>query len=236
MGIGAACARRLAELGAKVAILDRDAAHAEATAAEIIEEGDSAQRYVCNVDDVASVEYAIRCVVEELGRVDVLVNNAGVFPSMAALELSEAMWDRVLDVNLKGAFFCAQLAARRMVQQGTGGSIVNIASVDAMHPTGGLAHYDASKGGLVMLTRSLARELAPHRIRVNAVAPGAIETPGASGILGDPAVRAEFAAKIPLRRMGVPDDIARAVAYLATDASDYVTGSTLVVDGGYLVG
>ncbi len=235
-GIGAACATRLAELGARVAIFDTDEAHAEATAREIRAEGDVAQRISCNLGDVASIESAIGSTIDAFGRIDIVVNNAGIFPMTPALELTERAWDRVLEVNLKGAFFCSQLAARRMVKQGDGGAIVNIASIDAFHPSGALAHYDASKGGLVMLTRSLAKELAPHRIRVNAIAPGAIETPGASGALQDPAVRNAFVSRIPLARMGAPDDIARGVVYLASEASDYVTGSTLVIDGGYLVG
>lgn len=235
LGIGAACSARLAELGARVAIFDTDEAHAEATAQEIRGEGDIAQRFNCNLGDVASIDAAVRDTIEAFGRIDVLINNAGVFPMTPALELTERVWDRVLEINLKGAFFCAQLTARRMVRQGDGGSIVNIASIDAIHPSGALAHYDASKGGLVMLTRSLAKELAPYRIRVNAIAPGAIETPGASGALQDPAIRSAFLSRIPLGRMGAPDDIARAVAYLASEASDYVTGSTLVIDGGYLV-
>jgi len=239
LGIGAACATRLAELGARVAILDTDVAHAEATAEGIREGGDTAQRFRCDLSDVASIDHAIRGTVEAFGSIDIVVNNAGLFPIMPALELTERVWDRVLDVNLKGAFFCSQFAARRMVQQGTGGTIVNIASIDAFHPSGALAHYDSSKGGLVMLTRALAKELAPHRIRVNAIAPGAIETPGAAKSMDDmggDAVRAAFLDRIPLHRMGTPDDIARVVAFFVSDAADYVTGSTLVVDGGYLVG
>ena len=171
-----------------------------------------------------------------------LVNNAGVFPISPAEATTEQIWDRVLDINLKGAFFFAQAAAEAMVKGGHGGAIVNIASIDAMHPSGALAHYDASKGGLLMLTRSLALELAPKKIRVNAVCPGAIHTPGADVALsamggGDTGrAKAAFAKRIPLGRMGDPDDIARAVLFLATDASSYMTGSTLVVDGGYLVG
>ncbi|MGZ3455343.1 MAG: SDR family NAD(P)-dependent oxidoreductase [Polyangiales bacterium] len=234
VGIGAACAIRLAELGADVAILDPDEANGDATAAAIRANGDMARRIGCDLGEVASIEAAIAQVLALSGRIDVVVNNAGIFPMAPALDLSERTWDRVLDVNLKGAFFCSQLAARAMVKGREGGAIVNIASIDAIHPTGSLVHYDASKGGLVMMTKSLAKELAPFGIRVNAIAPGAIDTPGASAALSDDTVRKAFLSRIPLGRMGAPDDIARAVAFRAAPASDYVTGALLVVDGGYL--
>ncbi|HSQ61975.1 MAG TPA: SDR family oxidoreductase, partial [Polyangiaceae bacterium] len=173
---------------------------------------------------------------------DILVNNAGIFPPAPALDLSEATWDRVLSVNLKGAFFLAQAVAQQMIRQGDGGAIVNIASIDALHPTGRLAHYDTSKAGLVMMTRSLAFELGPNRIRVNAVAPGVIQTPGADAALavlagsGSPGqLKSKFVSRIPLGRLGTPDDVARAVLFLVSEAADYITGSTLVVDGGFLL-
>lgn len=240
MGIGERIAHRFAEAGAAIVIADRDADRSEAVARELQRLGAKA-RALCV--DVANVSDATRCVetaVEDFGRVDILVNNAGIFPSSPALDLTEGDWDRVLSVNLKGAFFLSQAAAKRM--RGQGSSIVNIASIDALHPAGTLAHYDASKGGLVMLTRSLALEFAPLGIRVNAVCPGAIQTPGADEAMTQmargtsaAAVREAFAARIPLKRMGTPDEIALATLFLASRASSYVTGSTLVVDGGYLL-
>ena len=242
-GIGEAIALRLAEAGASVAVVDVDGTTAKRTAGKIETSGGRARPIVANVADPAADRTAVRSAVEAFGRLDVLVNNAGIFPFSPVSETPPALWDRVLGVNLSGPFFLAQEAAKAMVTSGNGGSIVNIASVDAIRPTGNLAHYDASKGGLVMLTRSLALELGPKKIRVNAIAPGSIETPGAGAAMGatvaDAAKLQElskaFLARIPLGRMGAPDEIARAVLFLASPAASYVTGATLVVDGGYLV-
>jgi NAD(P)-dependent dehydrogenase (short-subunit alcohol dehydrogenase family) len=183
----------------------------------------------------------VSSVVEALGRIDVLVNNAGVFPLAPALDLSEATWERVFGVNLKGAFFLAQTASQQMIRQGDGGAIVNIASLDALHPSGTLLPSDASKGGMIAMTRSLARELGPHRVRVNAVAPGVVQTPGEEAALramsGGSAgqLKAQLVSHTPLGRLGSPDDVARAVLFLASAAADWITGTTLVVDGGALL-
>lgn len=242
MGIGARIAERLAQAGARVAVVDIDVDGARRTADQIRASGGVAQAFPCDVARVDQIRTMVQAVADELGRVDVLVNNAGVFPFAPALELTEASWDRVVDINLKGAFFIAQCAAQQMLRHGDGGSIVNIASIDGLHPTGHLVHYDASKGGLIMMTRSLALELGGRRIRVNAVAPGAIQTPGADAAMGAMAggagtaqLKSQFTSRIPLGRMGDPDDIAKAVLFLASRAADYITGSTLVVDGGYLL-
>ena len=207
-----------------------------------------AGQVVALVADVGADEtpqLLVQRAVDAFGSVDVLVNNAGIFPQAPALELSPALLDRVLRVNLRGLVLASLAVARRMVHQGRGGAIVNLASIDAFHPSmPGLVAYDTSKGGVLMFTRSLALELAPHGIRVNGVAPGGINTPGATGPLEGSgltpeqaaALRAQFVrAKVPLGRMGEPDDIALATVFLASSAAAYVTGQTLVVDGGTLL-
>lgn len=243
-GIGEAICRRLAEAGAAVAVVDLEERLAEHTRASIAAAGGSAIAIGCNVADAEADGRAVRTAASRFGSIDILVNNAGIFPFSPVTQTPAELWNRVLSVNLSGSFFLAQAAAQSMIDSGKGGSIVNIASVDAFRPTGNLAHYDASKGGLVMLTRSLALELGPKKIRVNAIAPGSIDTPGAQAAMGAATptganledVAKLFLARIPLGRMGTPDDIGLATLFLASPAASYVTGATLIVDGGYLVG
>jgi 2-deoxy-D-gluconate 3-dehydrogenase len=241
MGIGEGICRRLATQGCAVVVADVDESKGMALVKELSGNPPRPLFVKTDVRDLKQVENLIARTVQEYGRLDILVNNAGIFPFAPAVDVTPELWDKVLGVNLRGAFFLSQLAARQMKKQGNGGAIVNIASIDALHPTGLLSTYDASKGGLRMITRSLALEWAHFGVRVNAIAPGSIITPGASAATAAPQgtdlakLMETFLARIPLGRMGEPDDIARSVLFLVSPAASYVTGITLVVDGGYLL-
>ena len=227
-GIGRAIAVACAREGAAVVVNGRDEAAGRAVVAELVAGGTRAVWHRADLGRVGETRGLIEAAIVAFGRIDVLVNNAGVFQRRPALEMDEADWDYILDVNLKGAFFCAQAAARAMRERGEGGAIVNVASDAAW--SGGInpcAHYAASKAGLVSITRSLAKELAPYRIRVNALAPGLITTEmgGAAGsTLPD--------LRIPLGREGTPDEVAACVVFLASDEASYVTGANLNLSGG----
>ncbi len=234
MGIGQGIAFRLAEAGAAVMIADINLPAAEETVSQIRSQGGKAEAIKADAASVADAKHTVQETVRAFGRLDILVNNAGIFPFASALEVTEALWDKVLDINLKGLFFYTQAAAQEMVNEGHAGKIINIASIDALHPTGSLVHYDASKGGVVMVTKALALEFGPRAISVNAIAPGGIQTPGAGGPSTSDEMVQAFVARIPLRRIGVPDDIAKVALFLASGASDYMTGSVVVVDGGFL--
>jgi 2-deoxy-D-gluconate 3-dehydrogenase len=234
MGIGQGIALRLAEAGAGVMITDINLEAANNTVIQIRSKGGKAEAIKGDASSVADAKRTVQEAVRAFGRLDIIVNNAGIYPFAPALQMTEELWDKVLDINLKGLFFYSQAAAQEMMNEGHGGKIINIASIDALHPTGNLVHYDASKGGVVMVTKALALELGPHNIMVNAIAPGGIQTPGASGPVTSDEFLQAFIARIPLRRVGVPDDIAKVVFFLASGASDYMTGSLIVVDGGVL--
>lgn len=245
LGIGRAIALRLAEAGAAVMLGDLEAEAAESVAQEITTRGGRAAVVRADVAVAEETRAMVRGTVEAFGRLDILVNNAGIYPFAAALTTTATQWDRVLDVNLRGAFFTAQATAEQMIVQQSGGRIVNVASVDALRPTGNLSAYGASKAGLVALTKALALELAPHGILVNAIVPGEIVTPGSvkageqlhqeRGIAVEDMNSPAFLAHIPLRRLGTPDDVARVALFLASGLADYMTGSSVVVDGGYLL-
>jgi len=241
MGIGKAIAARLAEAGASVIIADINLEAAQKTADELIAAGYKAEPVRSDASKIEDAENTIRQAVDVFGDVDILVNNAGIYPFSPAIDMTEAVWDKTIDINLKGTMFFCQAGARAMKARSHGGKIINIASIDAFRPTGNVAHYDASKGGVVMLTKALAKEWAPLGIQVNAVAPGSIATPGTSASIAGisdeqkAALTKAFLEKIPLGRMGEPDDIAKIVLFLAGPASDYMVGAVLIADGGYLV-
>jgi NAD(P)-dependent dehydrogenase (short-subunit alcohol dehydrogenase family) len=235
-GIGRAIALRCAAAGADVAVnwLDDEGA-ANDIADEIRASGRRALTVRGDVGQLAEVEAIVAAVETQLGPIDVLVNNAGVFPRVPFLELRESDWDFVLGVNLKGSCFCAQAVARRMVAAGRPGAIINLTSGAAYRGSPRGVHYCASKGGVVSLTRQMALELAPHRIRVNAIAPGLTDT--AQPRYGSS--EAEIAATaqtIPLGRMAQPDDIARTAVFLASDEAGFTTGQILHVNGGGYLG
>lgn len=225
-GIGRAIALAFAREGAEVLVSGRDAVAGSAVCHEIDALGGRAVWHAADVAQAAQAKSIVTAAEVAFGRLDVLVNNAGLFQRKPALEMEESDWDGLLDVNLKGAFFCAQAAGLAM--RGRGGSIVNVASDAAW--SGGLnpcAHYAASKAGLLSVTRSLARELAPYGIRVNALAPGMIETN-----MGGSAGATLPGLAIPLGRYGTPAEVAASAVFLASDESSYITGATMNLSGG----
>jgi 2-deoxy-D-gluconate 3-dehydrogenase len=247
VGIGKGIVERLSEAGAAVLITDVSEENGKKAVEELKGKGRKLDFIKADSSLSADVNKAVKYAVEKMGGLDILVNNAGIYPFSAAIETPEALWNKTISINLTGYFLFCQSAAREMIAKAKGGTIVNIASIDGFHPTGNLAHYDSSKGGVVMMTRSLALEWSPKGIRVNGVAPGGITTPGASaasatmmaGVSMTPeqikAMTDAFTARIPMRRQGVPDDIATVVLFLTSPAADYITGETIVVDGGYLL-
>ena len=236
-GIGAACARLFARSGAAVALWDVDAAGAGALAAEIAAVpavAAAAQAFHCDVADRGDVEAALRATLDAFGRIDILINNAGIFRAAAFLDVTEDDWDAVIGVNLKGAFLVGQAVARAMASTG-GGAIVNMSSVNGVTAIPNIASYNASKGGINQLTRAMALALADLGVRVNAVAPGTIATELArQAVLGSPEAEARIMSRTPLRRLGEPAEVAAVCAFLASDAASYMTGEIVVVDGGRL--
>jgi glucose 1-dehydrogenase len=233
-GIGGAGAEGLAREGAAVFAADIDAAAAEATAARIRSAGGRATAQALDVRERAAVEAAVAAAVREFGRLDILLDCAGISHRGNFLDLDPAVWDRILAVNLTGMFHLGQAAARQMVRQGSGGSIINVTSQLAEVARPERAAYIASKGGGRSLTHAMAVDLAAHGIRVNAIAPGPTLTGLTRATYTDPEARRATEALIPLGRLGQPDDLVGAVLFLASDDSRWVTGSAVTVDGGYL--
>lgn len=235
-GIGKSHALTLAKAGAKVVVSDVSEEECQKVVEEIKKNGGEAIAIKCDVTKKEEVDNMVKAAVDKWGKVDILVNNAGICQFKPFLELTEEEWDRTLDINLKGYFLCAQAVAKEMVKQKSG-VIVNIASV-AMGQVGvgfpTLAHYCASKGGIVGMTEALAVELAPYNIRVNAISPGMIETPMIDPVKQDPKMMEAILARVPLHRVGKPEEVSNLVLFLASDASSYMTGSTVVIDGGWL--
>lgn len=229
-GIGYACAEIFAREGAKVWIADSNADAGSKAARKL-----KAEFVACDVGDAQQARALIDAVARGAKRLDILVNNAGIAPSKPFLDMTEDDWDRVIRINLKGAFLVGQAAAKLMVAKKTQGAIINMSSVNAVLAIPGLAAYNVSKGGLNQLTRVMALELAPHGIRVNAIGPGTIATELArKAVLGSPEARTKIMSRTPMGRLGEPEEIAETALFLATKRSSYMTGQIVYVDGGRL--
>lgn len=240
-GIGQGIAYRLAEAGAKILIADMDEATAQQTAQELTGKGWVAEALKVDVSSEEDVKNMVTFCQNKFGSVDILVNNAGIYPPAPVTQMTEDQFEKVMRVNLRSVFLTTKYAAEVMKLQG-GGKIINITSIDALHPSMvGLAHYDASKHGMWGFTKNSALELAESKIWVNAIAPGGIATPGVAAM--SQGATAEqmatqtqaFMAKIPMHRMGEPDEIGMVALFLASDMSSYMTGEQIVVDGGALL-
>jgi glucose 1-dehydrogenase len=236
LGIGAGIVQRLAAEGAAVALdycTHRDAA--DSIASGITTAGGKALVVQADVSQVADIQRLISQTVSEFGRLDILINNAGIEQPTPFENVTEQQWDHQVGIDLKGAFFAAQAAYKQFIAQGGGGVIINISSVHEELPMVGNAVYCAAKGGLRMLTRTLANEVARHNVRMVNIGPGAIVTPINAATLNDPQKKTALLGEIPLNRLGSPDDVANAVVWLASDQASYVTGTTLFVDGGLMI-
>jgi gluconate 5-dehydrogenase len=230
-GIGGALASALAAAGAAVALLGRDARALSVAQAALTERGRTVMHVMADVGVNSSIDAAFDTVLRWMSRIDILINNAGVEETCASLDVGEALWHRIVDTNMKGAFFCAQAAARRMPN---GGSILNVCSLTSEIGIPGAAPYGASKSGLAGLTRTLAAEWAAKGIRVNGIGPGYFRTALTESFYQDEQWQRAMLERIPQRRFGRLDDLGGAAVFLCSDAAAYITGQILYVDGGYM--
>ena len=234
-GIGRAIAIAFGRAGIDVCVnYHSGGENAKLVVEQIEADGARAFARAADVSDSAAVSAMVDDVVDRFGRIDILVNNAGIEQPTPLLDIDERSWDLVLGVNLKGAFLCAQAAARQMVRQGEGGRIINISSVHEDLPMPGNTSYVCAKGGIRMLTRNLGLELAPHRISVVGIGPGAIATPMDARTLADPEKKLALQREIPLRRIGSPEEVAGLATYLVSSEASYLTATTVFIDGGLM--
>jgi NAD(P)-dependent dehydrogenase (short-subunit alcohol dehydrogenase family) len=236
-GIGKFIALLFAEAGADVTLADIVSdAELETTTKEIQQLGRRGLAVQVDTTRKTDVDNMVQTAVKELGGVDILINAAGISTRTTPMEICEKEWDRVMDIDLKGCLLCAQAAGKQMIDQGRGGSIINLTSVAGIKAVAMRAGYASAKIGLIMLTRQLALELAPHNIRANAIAPGLVLTELTRDMWGDPELKKQMDAMVPLGSWAEPIDIANAALFLASDAAGYITGITLPVDGGASIG
>ncbi|MCO0601093.1 3-oxoacyl-ACP reductase FabG [Peribacillus butanolivorans] len=233
-GLGSGMAYALAEQGADIVIVSRNQAEGELVAAKIRSMGRKSMALSVDVQDISSINEMVETVTKEFGRIDILINNAGVGITKFALEVTEEEWDKVVDTNLKGVFFCAQAVARVMKEQKYG-KIINISSLAGVKGSNAMAPYCASKAGVINLTRALAKEWARFNINVNAIAPGYIQTSLNEEELSNESFRNKLLSELPIKRLGELDDLAGTVALLASEASAYMTGQAIIIDGGRLI-
>lgn len=239
MGIGLGIVKRLTEAGASVVIADLDDSVGQTVSAELVQSGSKVIYVKTDVSSESDVVSLFATTKAQFGNVDILVNNAGIYPQKMVLDMDVEFWDKVQAVNGRGVFLCCKEAGKIMAAQKSG-SIVNIGSIDSLHPSMvGLAAYDTSKHGVWGFTKNFALEMAPQNVRVNMVAPGGITTEGVAKSMGGnaqmEAAISSFVSRIPMGKMGTPDDIALATLFLSSEASSYMTGSMIVVDGGVLL-
>jgi 2-deoxy-D-gluconate 3-dehydrogenase len=242
LGIGYGITARLAEAGANVVVANRNVEEANEAVADLVQKGLQVKAVQVDVSKEAEVQNLMAQTIQLFGGLDILVNNAGIYPFEPLAELDSNEFDQVIDINLKGVYLTMKYASEVMIKQGRGGKIINVTSIDAIHPSMvGLAAYDASKHGVWGFTKNAALELAKHQIWVNAIAPGGILTHGVAVMqaAGKPIELARnpepTPMDVPMGRIGVPDDIGKVALFLASDMSSYMTGTQIVVDGGYLL-